>query len=38
MRTLFPLAVYALSASALSPATIELVTARLKDAAQKRYS
>ncbi|CAE6433452.1 unnamed protein product [Rhizoctonia solani] len=37
MRTLFPLAVYALSASALSPATIELVTARLKDAAQKSW-
>ncbi|KAF8751202.1 Glycoside hydrolase family 105 protein [Rhizoctonia solani] len=36
MRTLSPLLVYALSASALSPATVELVKARLKDAAKKR--
>ncbi|CUA74419.1 hypothetical protein RSOLAG22IIIB_11218 [Rhizoctonia solani] len=37
MRTLFPLSVYVLSASALSPATVDLVKARLKDAAQKSW-
>ncbi|CAE6519467.1 unnamed protein product, partial [Rhizoctonia solani] len=37
MRMLFPLSLYALSASALSPATVDLVKARLKDAAQKSW-
>ncbi|KAH7323436.1 glycosyl hydrolase family 88-domain-containing protein [Rhizoctonia solani] len=37
MRTLFPLCFYVLSVSAMSPATVELVKARLKDAAQKSW-
>ncbi|CAE6421264.1 unnamed protein product [Rhizoctonia solani] len=37
MRTLFPLLFYILSAGALSPATVDLVKARLKDAAQKSW-
>ncbi|CAE6455541.1 unnamed protein product [Rhizoctonia solani] len=37
MRSLFPLSLYVLSASALSPATVDLVKARLKDAAQKSW-
>ncbi|KDN46716.1 hypothetical protein RSAG8_04096, partial [Rhizoctonia solani AG-8 WAC10335] len=37
MRTLFSLLIYVLSVSALSPATVDLVKARLKDAAQKSW-
>ncbi|KAJ1305655.1 hypothetical protein OPQ81_000651 [Rhizoctonia solani] len=37
MRTLFPLLFYTLSANALSPATVDLVKARLKDAALKSW-